>query len=146
MTLKINKIGIFGKPNNNNLADIIEKVFFVIKNSNPKIKIYIEESTAKSCSIKDNHVIFDTKVNIETINTLKDSIDLAIVLGGDGTLLGIARQVASTGVKVLGINQGKLGFTTDLDVDALDKNLRDDEKNKATNRQLDRPGPWPNIP
>ena len=48
MTLKINKIGIFGKPNNNNLADIIEKVFFVIKNSNPKIKIYIEESTAKS--------------------------------------------------------------------------------------------------
>ena len=47
MTLKINKIGIFGKPNNNNLADIIEKVFFVIKNSNPKTKIYIEESTAK---------------------------------------------------------------------------------------------------
>ena len=38
-------------------------------------------------------------------------------------MLGIARQVASTGVKVLGINQGKLGFTTDLDVDALDKNL-----------------------
>ena len=72
---------------------------------------------------KRYHVIFDTKVNIETINTLKDSIDLAIVLGGDGTLLGIARQVASTGVKVLGINQGKLGFTTDLDVDALDKNL-----------------------
>ncbi|MFL2656765.1 MAG: NAD(+)/NADH kinase [Burkholderiaceae bacterium] len=123
MTLKINKIGIFGKPNNNNLADIIEKVFFVIKNSNPKIKIYIEESTAKYCSIEDNHVVLDTKVNIETINTLKDSIDLAIVLGGDGTLLGIARQVASTGVKVLGINQGKLGFTTDLDVDALDKNL-----------------------
>lgn len=123
MTLKINKIGIFGKPNNKNLIGIIEKVFCVIKNNNPQIKIFVEESTAKSCDIKDNSIISDVKVNIETINILKDSIDLAIVLGGDGTLLGIARQVASAGIKVLGINQGKLGFTTDLDVGALDKSL-----------------------
>jgi NAD+ kinase len=123
MTLKINKIGIFGKPNNNNLFDIIEKIFVVVQNVNPKIQIYIDELTAKASSIENNNYISNIKINIGTIENLKNSIDLALVLGGDGTLLGIARQVASTGVYVLGINQGKVGFTTDLDVDDLCKNL-----------------------
>jgi NAD+ kinase len=128
---------IFGKPNNKNLVGVIEKVFVVINNNNPKIKIYIEESTAKSCNLKNKSVISDIEVNIETIDILKDSIDLAIVLGGDGTLLGIARQVASAGVKVLGINQGKLGFTTDLDVNTLDKNLSPLIQGKGTIEKRD---------
>lgn len=137
MTLKINKIGIFGKPNNKNLLGVIEKVFVVIKNNNPNIKIYLEESTAKSCNISDKSIISGIEVNIETINTLKDSIDLALVLGGDGTLLGVARQVASAGVKVLGINQGKLGFTTDLDVDSLDISLSPLIQGKGTIEKRD---------
>lgn len=137
MTLKINKIGIFGKPNNKNLLGVIEKVFVVIKNNNPNIKIYLEESTAKSCNVSDKSIISGIEVNIETINTLKDSIDLALVLGGDGTLLGVARQVASAGVKVLGINQGKLGFTTDLDVDSLDISLSPLIQGKGTIEKRD---------
>ena len=137
MTLKINKIGIFGKPNNKNLLGVIEKVFVVIKNNNPNIKIYLEESTAKSCNISDKSIVSGIEVNIETINTLKDSIDLALVLGGDGTLLGVARQVASAGVKVLGINQGKLGFTTDLDVDSLDISLSPLIQGKGTIEKRD---------
>lgn len=39
---------------------------------------------------------------------------LAIVLGGDGTLISVARQLAPFGVPVVGINQGRLGFLTDL--------------------------------
>lgn len=40
--------------------------------------------------------------------------DLAIVLGGDGTMLGIARQLAPYRVPLIGINQGRLGFMTDI--------------------------------
>jgi len=40
--------------------------------------------------------------------------DLALVMGGDGTMLGIARQLASYGVPLVGINQGRLGFITDI--------------------------------
>ncbi|MBE0474481.1 NAD kinase [Rhodoferax sp.] len=40
--------------------------------------------------------------------------DLALVVGGDGTMLGIGRQMAPYGVPLIGINQGRLGFITDV--------------------------------
>jgi NAD+ kinase len=42
--------------------------------------------------------------------------DLAVVVGGDGTMLGIARQLARHNVPLVGINQGRLGFITDIAV------------------------------
>ena len=40
--------------------------------------------------------------------------DLGLVVGGDGTMLGIGRQLAQFGVPLIGINQGRLGFITDI--------------------------------
>ena len=40
--------------------------------------------------------------------------DLAIVLGGDGTMLNVARQLARSDVPLVGVNQGRLGFMTDI--------------------------------
>ncbi len=45
--------------------------------------------------------------------------DLAIVLGGDGTMLGIARRLAPFGVPLIGVNQGRLGFMTDIASDRM---------------------------
>jgi NAD+ kinase len=41
---------------------------------------------------------------------------LAVVVGGDGTMLGIARELARHNIPVVGINQGRLGFITDVPV------------------------------
>ena len=46
-------------------------------------------------------------------------IDLAIVIGGDGTLLHVARQMAEAGVPVAGVNLGTLGFLTDITRDEM---------------------------
>lgn len=43
-----------------------------------------------------------------------NSVDLAIVVGGDGTMLHAARQLARFDVPLVGINQGRLGFMTDI--------------------------------
>jgi NAD+ kinase len=43
--------------------------------------------------------------------------DFAVVVGGDGTMLGIARELARYGLPLVGINQGRLGFITDIPQD-----------------------------
>jgi NAD+ kinase len=43
--------------------------------------------------------------------------DLAVVVGGDGTMLGFARELARHNLPMVGINQGRLGFITDIPVD-----------------------------
>jgi len=44
---------------------------------------------------------------------------VAIVVGGDGTMLGIARQLAAYNVPLIGINQGRLGFMTDISQEGM---------------------------
>jgi NAD+ kinase len=46
-------------------------------------------------------------------------VDLAIVLGGDGTMLNIARTLSLSHVPLVGVNQGRLGFLTDLTLDNM---------------------------
>lgn len=45
--------------------------------------------------------------------------DLAIVVGGDGTMLNIARTFAPYEVALVGVNQGRLGFLTDISVETM---------------------------
>lgn len=47
------------------------------------------------------------------------SVDLVVVLGGDGTLLAQSRRYAPLGIPLLGVNFGKLGFMADYDVPSL---------------------------
>ncbi|MGE8397470.1 MAG: NAD kinase [Comamonas sp.] len=49
--------------------------------------------------------------------SLGQHCDLGIVVGGDGTMLGIGRRLAKYGTPLIGINQGRLGFVTDIPLD-----------------------------
>ncbi len=51
------------------------------------------------------------------------TVDLAIVLGGDGTMLNIARTLSLCQVPLVGVNQGRLGFLTDLTLDNMQDNI-----------------------
>lgn len=58
-----------------------------------------------------------------TLEEIGSQADLAIVLGGDGTMLNIARALVPFSVPLIGINQGRLGFLTDLTADTMYETL-----------------------
>lgn len=67
---------------------------------------------------------FQLSGEIMTLPDIGELADVAIVVGGDGTMLGIARQLAPYDVPLIGINQGRLGFMTDIAFDDMMPLLR----------------------
>jgi NAD+ kinase len=62
------------------------------------------------------------KLSVKTVpeSKLPGESDILISLGGDGTILRLARQVAEHGTPILGVNLGKLGFLTEASLEDLD--------------------------
>jgi len=69
-------------------------------------EVAMEEDTANNAGITTYPTL-----NVAQIGA---QCDLGLVVGGDGTMLGIGRQLAQFGVPLVGINQGWLGFITDI--------------------------------
>ena len=78
-------------------------------------EVVIEHDTATGSGLNGY-----TVMNMEEIGA---SCDLAIVLGGDGTMLGYARQLAPHDIPLIGINQGRLGFITDIPLSEVKASL-----------------------
>ena len=68
--------------------------------------VAIEKDTASNTGL--------TQYPILDVAAIGAQCDLALVVGGDGTMLGIGRLLAKFGVPLIGINQGRLGFITDI--------------------------------
>jgi len=75
------------------------------------INVLLEMNTAQCVGISD--------YPIQDLMHLDAPIDLAIVLGGDGTMLGVARKLLKHQVPLLGINRGRIGFLTDISSDDM---------------------------
>lgn len=57
--------------------------------------------------------------------SIYNEIDIALVLGGDGTILKLAKQFAASGVPVCGINLGSLGFLYEVEIEKMAERLQD---------------------
>ncbi len=91
--------------------DIAESLCLLAKNLDERgITVIVEEATAKNSEAPDELQAW-AKCSFPEIG---ERADLAIVLGGDGTMLSVARHMARYGVPLVGVNQGRLGFMTDI--------------------------------
>ena len=73
--------------------------------------VAIEQDTASNTGL--------TQYPILDVAGIGAHCDLGLVVGGDGTMLGIGRLLAQFGVPLIGINQGRLGFITDIAFEAF---------------------------
>ena len=71
-------------------------------------EVFLEASTASYLRL----TLYPTK----TVEEFAGAIDVAVVLGGDGTMLGIGRQLAGSKIPLVGINMGRLGYMTDIPI------------------------------
>jgi NAD+ kinase len=69
-------------------------------------KVLIESETALNTSV--------TELPCASYDEIGKQADLAVIMGGDGTMLGAARMLANANVPLIGINHGRLGFITDI--------------------------------
>ena len=104
MATRFRHAALVGKFNAEGIREELESVatFLVTKG----LAVTLEEDTAVKTGIGAYPRL--------AAAALGQACDIAVVVGGDGTMLGIARQLARHGTPLVGINQGRLGFITDI--------------------------------
>src|SRR5687768_15945537 len=75
------------------------------------VQVMVDRLTASHLS--------DCPYPVLPLEELGERADLAIVLGGDGTMLNIARTFAPYEVALVGVNRGRLGCLTDISLDTM---------------------------
>lgn len=106
-------IGIIGRLGSVQVLDTIRRLKHFLMERN--LHVILDETIAE---VMPGH-----GMQVSSRNSLGESCDLVIVVGGDGSLLGAARAMARHRVPVLGINRGTLGFLTDISPDELETRL-----------------------
>lgn len=78
----------------------------------------------------DSNIIVLNSFDMSSID-FKEKLDLIIVLGGDGTILGVARDINEKyNAPILGVNIGNLGFLASIEIDNLDYALKKIKNNE----------------
>ena len=108
-----NTIGIYGKHNDSTVKDAVTELSEFLT---AKGKTVLLGGTTSKEILSD---LSNLQITDEDINNL----DLAIVIGGDGTMLHVGRLFAANKVPIVGINLGTLGFLTDIAVSEMTSSI-----------------------
>ena len=113
MTNAFTTIGLIGKYADASVGDCLKSICAYLQDRG--LRVILDEHTATLWP----------RSGLETgdYHLLGARCDLAIVIGGDGTLLNAARALADFGVPLLGVNLGRLGFLTDVSSDETSSRL-----------------------
>jgi NAD+ kinase len=100
----VRRVGVVGRYNSPGIAKPLKRLagFLAARG----LTVFMETDTAAVTRLPGYATA--------SVAELGGCADLVIVVGGDGTLLAVARQLASRRIPLIGINQGRLGFLTDI--------------------------------
>jgi NAD+ kinase len=122
------KIAVYARSTKDNHSAYIEQIYNIVKDE--KVDLIIHEPYYNF--LKQN---YNFTIPISTFSTSEELIsqaDYLICLGGDGTMLETVALVKNSGIPVLGVNTGRLGFLASVNKDDLAKALQQLLKEKFT--------------
>jgi NAD+ kinase len=104
MSARFKHAVVVGKYQAHGIRPVLEEIAqFLIEQG---LEVSFERDTAQATGAGDFEALSPAEIG--------QRCDLAVVVGGDGTMLGIARELARWNIPLVGINQGRLGFITDV--------------------------------
>ena len=104
MASRFRHAALVGKYNAQGMRGVLDDIArFLIRQG---LEVSLEHDTALNTGISEHGALNAAQIG--------EQCDIAVVVGGDGTMLGIARQLARFGTPLVGINTGRLGFITDV--------------------------------
>ena len=106
--IEIKTIGLIINSYKEQIVQIGRQVITLLREQNVNVLAMGEEAEALA-------------LNAVSAETFCNEAQMVLVIGGDGTMLRAARTVYSKEIPILGINQGYLGFLTEVEVEHLDK-------------------------
>ena len=106
MSSRFRHVALVGKYQAQGMRGVLQEIAQFLERLG--LDVSLEQQTALNTGLTDHGAL--------TVPELGRDCDLAVVVGGDGTMLGIARQLARYGTPLVGINQGRLGFITDVHI------------------------------
>jgi len=117
-------VGLIGKPHHEGAKATIEALYEYLRLNH--YQVVVENSVARSIDISN--------MSVHPLTEIGEMADLAIVVGGDGYMLGAARVLACYDIGVIGVNRGNLGFLTDLSpndvIEPLDAILKGESRSE----------------
>ncbi len=113
MAKKFKRIGLIAKHSDPEVADTLGRLMRDLERRG--LEVLLDDSAASYFEPPQHPQLERTE--------LAAGSDLAVVVGGDGTLLNAARSLAEADVPVLGVNLGRLGFLADVSPDEMHERL-----------------------
>jgi len=109
------KVAIYGQYYQNSTEPIIKDIFVFFNNN--YVEMIIESNFLKL--LYEKNIVKKEYKTFESHTELDESFDMLISIGGDGTILRAATLVRDSGVPILGINAGRLGFLATVQKESI---------------------------
>ena len=109
---EFSRVGIIGRQGSPHIDDSLATVHAVL--TNRACEILVEADSVPMLHIQGVHAVARNEIS---------TCDLIVVVGGDGSMLGVARDFAEYRIPVLGVNRGGLGFLADISPDQIETEL-----------------------